>query len=590
MMTDESGIVLLRELISNRQWHAVTDRITSNPHEVGSSLRDERGYTVLHQLLAYNRGVNGDDLVPVVRAILAAADAIDYGSAHRLGGSVGNAADVDANEFSFNVNDVALNDVISEDDDESARGAWRLLADQNNRASWSPLHLVCVQGGITHGKVSLLKALLQINNDDRHHRGTFITLTATAVSQRQYQILTLLDRQKRNILHHMLDIFIPAEDTADTIRLAVSMVPSLLYQRDVRGCTPLEYVLSRLVDNTNNSNSQNPRRRKHLPNNYGNDTRGIGKQRNYTVLKLLVECMYTDNTATSISDTNEGEGRRVQQQQIRSRRNVLQMACLLPRAACPYDGSLISYLCSTNASTLEVQDISSRTLSTRRWERSNGTTNNGGIPTINMAGEVEEGGNYALHLFLLNKSYSRATNNSDKSNYNELLHTTEVNILHALIDAHHDAISIRNANGEFPLHIAMKAGRRRAVSILLTEYPVAVLHNASMFNVHHYVHILGCITAPINLIGVGEHNSSCRYDDVECRCVTIIFNLLRARPDIVSVASNKTRSCSGGIVLRSNDTSKNGEKKDGRRNGGLTLREGRRKTKMSWWSNIHFFS
>jgi hypothetical protein len=138
----------------------------------------------VHKLLAYNRGVNGDDLVPVVRAILAAADAIDYGSAYRLGGSVGN-ADVDVNEFSFNFNDVALNDVISEDDNESARGSWRLLADQNNRASWSPLHLICVQGGITHGKVSLLKALLQINNDDRHHRGTFIALTATAVSQRQ---------------------------------------------------------------------------------------------------------------------------------------------------------------------------------------------------------------------------------------------------------------------------------------------------------------------------------------------------------------------------------------------------------------------
>jgi len=172
--------------------------------------------TVLHKLLAYNRGVNGDDLVPVVRAILAAADAIDYGSAYQLGGSVGN-ADVDANEFSFNVNDVALNDVVGKDYDESARGSWRLLPDQKNRASWSPLHLICVQGGFTHGKVSLLKALLQMNNDDRHHQGTFITVTATAVSQRQYQILTLLDRQKRNILHHMLDIVIPAEDTPETI-------------------------------------------------------------------------------------------------------------------------------------------------------------------------------------------------------------------------------------------------------------------------------------------------------------------------------------------------------------------------------------
>jgi type VI protein secretion system component VasF len=72
----------------------------------------------------------------------------------------------------------------------------------------------------------------------------------------------------------MLDIVIPSEDTAETIRLAVSMVPSLLYQRDIRDCTPLEYVLSSLVDNTTNKSSlQNPRSwRRHLPNNYGNDT------------------------------------------------------------------------------------------------------------------------------------------------------------------------------------------------------------------------------------------------------------------------------------------------------------------------------
>ena len=65
------------------------------------------------------------------------------------------------------------------------------------------------------------------------------------------------------------------------------------------------------------------------------------------------------------------------------------------------------------------------------WKfRTNGTTNNGGIPTINMAGEVDDDdGNYALHLFLLNKSYSRATNNSDTSNENELLYAMEVNIL-----------------------------------------------------------------------------------------------------------------------------------------------------------------
>jgi len=149
--------------------------------------------------------------------------------------------------------------------------------------------------------------------------------------------------------------------------------------------------------------------------------------------------MHYDITLNALTDMSDGR-RRVQQQLRSSRRNVLQMACLLPRDACPYNGLLISYLCSTNASTLEVQAISSRTLSTRRWERSNVTTNNGGIPTINMAGEVEEDGNYALHLFLLNKSYSRVTDNSDTNNDNKLQRTTEVNILHALIDAHHDAI------------------------------------------------------------------------------------------------------------------------------------------------------
>jgi hypothetical protein len=110
MMTNESSTTL-HNLISTRKWHAVIDRITSNPHEVGSTLRDERGYTVLHKLLAYNRGVNGNDLVPVVRAILAAADAIDYASAYQLGGLVGSAG-VDVNAFSSNVNEVALSELL----------------------------------------------------------------------------------------------------------------------------------------------------------------------------------------------------------------------------------------------------------------------------------------------------------------------------------------------------------------------------------------------------------------------------------------------------------------------------------------------
>jgi ankyrin repeat protein len=201
-----------------------------------------------------------------------------------------------------------------------------------------------------------------------------------------------------------------------------------------------------------------------------------------------------------------------------------------------------------------------------------------------MAGEVDdEDGNCALHLFLLNNSYTRTTNDVDATKDNVLLHTTEINVLRALIDAYHNAISIRNAYGEYPIDIAMRTGRRHAVSILLTEYPDAVLHNDSMFNVHHYVHIIGCISTPISWsIGNEDNNWRCPYDDVECQCLTIMFNLLRARPEIVSVASSNTISCNGNIGLRSNDTSKKEEKKDGRRNGGLTLRGVRRKVKLSW--------
>lgn len=50
------------------------------------------------------------------------------------------ANDVDVDEFNFNVNEVALDEALSEDGNKSARGSWRLLSDQNNRASWSPLH------------------------------------------------------------------------------------------------------------------------------------------------------------------------------------------------------------------------------------------------------------------------------------------------------------------------------------------------------------------------------------------------------------------------------------------------------------------
>jgi len=80
----------LRTLISSKQWPAVVERVRSHPHEVvggsspGSSSpppRDGRGYTVLHAVAAYHRDTDGRELVPAIRAILHAADAIDYDAA-----------------------------------------------------------------------------------------------------------------------------------------------------------------------------------------------------------------------------------------------------------------------------------------------------------------------------------------------------------------------------------------------------------------------------------------------------------------------------------------------------------------------------
>ena len=56
----------LQRLISlKNQWTAVIERCTTHPHEVGSStnLRNDKGYTALHTVTAYNHATHGDVLV-----------------------------------------------------------------------------------------------------------------------------------------------------------------------------------------------------------------------------------------------------------------------------------------------------------------------------------------------------------------------------------------------------------------------------------------------------------------------------------------------------------------------------------------------
>ncbi|KAL3794211.1 hypothetical protein ACHAW5_001488 [Stephanodiscus triporus] len=460
MTTDNAE---LRGLISAKRWPAVVERVRSHPHEVGSSsrLRDERGYTALHAVAAYNRGSDWRELVP------------------------------------------------------------------SNRASWSPLHLVCVQGGIARGKVPLMKALLQMDED---HRG--------GVSPLQHRILALLDRQERNILHHLLDSKVPSDDAFDAIRFAVAMTPSLLFQRDSRGKTPLDYVLPRLLESPGTS------RRHYMM--YRNDDPRRGMQRNYSMLKMLVE--YMDRDARGWGGVQP--------------KNVLQSACLLPQNSCPSDGSLLTYLCSCDASNLELE-----------------TRDGDDFHVNNFASEVDEQGNHALHLFLSNKSYAHGgiAETAAGDGNDAMQCTLENKIMTALLDGYHEAISIPNSSGELPLRIAMKAGRRRTLPTLLQKYSDAVLFDESMLNIKFYVHVLACISVTPDFLLLndevdnsadgGDSDDAVKRLEIQNRWITIMYNLVRARPDIISLASRGIREVREDVLL-----------------------EGKKKKKKKWWSNINIFS
>lgn len=98
---------------------------------------------------AYNHGSHGEELVPVIKAILSAADEIDYAAAYKLGEA--NEED-EEDETKVNTNEITEggdgNDDALDAQEQITKGSWRLLLDNNNRAKWSPLHLICVQGGI----------------------------------------------------------------------------------------------------------------------------------------------------------------------------------------------------------------------------------------------------------------------------------------------------------------------------------------------------------------------------------------------------------------------------------------------------------
>ena len=152
-----------------------------------------------------------------------------------------------------------------------------------------------------------------------------------------YLVPELHTHNEENILHHLMAVVIPSNDTFDAVHFAVAMAPSLLFQRNNRGMTPLDYLLDRLLERPN------ARRRDSISILHGN-VGGVGMLRNYLMLKVLVEYMDLDVRGWGEVRSRERRSHRI------AERNVLHSACLLPRHSCPSDGSLLTYLCSGDAS------------------------------------------------------------------------------------------------------------------------------------------------------------------------------------------------------------------------------------------------
>ena len=104
----------------------------------------------------------------------------------------------------------------------------------------------------------------------------------------------------------------------------------------------------------------------------------------------------------------------------------------------------------------------------------------------------------------------------------------------ALLDQNHDAILIPNKDDQLPLHIATKSGQRLAIALLVMKYPEAVL--LGEININLFMHVLGCISVPPAGVN-GDDNSASEEDHTNC--LTTMFDLVRARPDIVSLGCSR---------------------------------------------------
>jgi hypothetical protein len=465
----------LHNLITTRQWSAAIVRAQSHPHEIiwSESLPRRRyysrdHYTALHTLMAdRSTATRGQDVAPVVRAILKAADEIDYRS------------NVEADPMS--------------DEHQSLPGSWRLLLDQKNCVRWSPLHFLCSHGhdGMVYGKLVALKALLQMDGDD---------VGVLPINQEHQQTaITLLDRQDKNILHHLLSpmVEIPSEDTIEVIEFLVTLCPSLAYQPNHEERTPINCIIPRLEEYSYE---------------YFDDR---DLQANYKVLRCMVYSLERDARRRSRSQLLEREENAMNDKIIDYVPvNILHAACLLPLDLDAHSPSLIN-------------DILYIFQGMRISE-------NGDDDVINMAKEEDNNGNRALHLFVSNESYR---NNNEHFCFDERIgseYNLKLKTLRSLVNADPTAVYHPNNDNILPLELAMKAGRRCSIALLLSKYPDAVHRIESFSDVKLFAHLLSCLTDKVVMTNQSKN------------CLSTMFHLIRARPDVVSLAVTKQVNTQGG--------------------------------------------
>ena len=472
----------LHNLIDTRQWSAAIDRARSHPHEIiklsfaRPNANQWANYTALHKL-ACAHAASGQDVAPVVRAILQAADEINY----RCTAGAGAGVDVMSDEF------------------QSLPGSWRLLLDQNNPKRWSPLHCLCDDGGMAHGTLVAVKALLQMDGDD----------DGVLPINQEYQkkIITLIDREYRNILHHLLRFMdiIPSEDF-EVIEFFVTLCPSLLYQTNGVEGTPIDIIITRLED--------------------GHDFFDDPEmQANYKVLCCLVYSLERDARRRSRSQQLEREENHAVNDEIIDYVpvNILHAACLLPLELDEYSHSpslINDFLCIFHGNRI----------------------NEDGDDLVNiMAKNEDNNGNRALHLFVSNESYR---NNNDHFCFDERMgsdynYKLKMNTLRGLVNADPTAIYHPNNDNILPLELAMKAGRRCSIALLLSKYPDAVHMIECLSDIKLFPHLLSCLTDKVvmtNQIQPYEPKIS----------LSTMFHLLRARPDVVSLAAAAEVETQGG--------------------------------------------